>query len=512
LWPESMQDETQQRLESVKKFGFRQIQYRLSLANVSKETLEDQGFKWGLSGADKAGAVAAQITNQGKVWPTIVLPLDGNVQATGTQYDAPIYVAEVNSERIERFKGTLNQQTTLPTATAFNGSRFTLKHRLFQRPFVVSLKRKKGEERSFDPIVKVFEVGTKVTVQGKHNDDDSIDLTCGLSHSSILDVGVQEGLLGKGVQVQVPKLDTLDIGIEHHLPKGSGLIVATPIESTPDRFRVLLLDCEAIALKNELAHLSVRTVSYESDVNPFDRPTTPKTKKLKISASGGDGELKYDSWAVKAILKEMGFEAEVTGHLEVNLKPDAVELSGKDIVIEFAHEKYSADSGTLMFVNKQLKSLTLVGEVECDFNGLPFQADKVQLVSGTEEVEFSHIFSSVEMSGNVRMNGLEDEEGMSLSTDYFELKSDFNILLKGNSRLEMKYGGVRQVYTGDAVSLNDKTEQLEISGKGTMTIQKGGLKEAWKGEEITASLYGLGVIVDGEAQDFDARPFMMDEK
>ena len=517
LWPEYMQDEMQQRLESVRKFGFRQIQYHVSLANVSKETLEDQKFKWSLLGADKttvkAIAGSTETNNQASHWPTVVLPLAGNVQMTGTQHHAPVYVAEVNSERIRKLKSTLKQQRTMPTGTTFSGCWTSLDHGIAQQPFVVGVKRKKGEEAEFEPVIRLFEVGTKVDVQGKHNLDDSIDLSCKLSHSSIVEVGIQEGLLGDGITVQVPKLDTLNIDIDYQLPKGSDLVVATPIESAPDRFRVLLLDCEALALKNELAHhQSVRTVSYDSDVNPFDRPTTPKSKKLKISTSVGDEELKYDSWAVKAILKEMGFEAELSGHMEVKLKPDAVELTGKDIVIEFAHEKYSADSGTLTFVNKQLKSLTLVGEVECDFNGLPFQADKVQLVSGTEEVEFSHVFSSIEMSGNVRMNGLEDEEGMSLSTDYFELKSDFNILLKGNSRLEMKYGGVRQVYTGDAVSLNDKTEQLEISGKGTMTIQKGGLKEAWKGEEIKASLYGLGVIVDGEAQDFDARPFMMDEK
>jgi len=519
LWPESMQDDMRQRLDIVRESGFRQIQYRASIARVSKKTLEEQKFKWSLLGADNESAKVITVpaettTNQGKVWPTVVLPLAGNVHATGTQNYAPVYVAEVKRERLEQLKGTLNQQRKMSTGTTFSGCRAPLEHGITQRPFVVSVKRKEGEDEAFDPVIKLFEVGTKVTVHGKHNVDDSIDLTCKLSHSSIVDVGVQEGLLGDGVQVQVPKLDTLDIDIEYRLPHGSGLVVATPIESTSDRFRVLLLDCEALTLKNEPSHPQpVRTVSYESDVNPFDQPTTPKLTKLTISCAKGDQEPATNSWAIKAILKEMGFAAEVTGHLAVNLKPNTVEVSGKGIDIEFAHQKFSADTGTLTFTNKKLSSLSLVGGVEYCVGGLPsctLYADNALLVRGTEEPDFSNVFSSVKMFGNVGVSEIEGEEGMTLSADELELKSNGSIFLKGNARLEMNYHGVRQSYIGDCVNMNDETEHFEISGKGEMTIQKEALKETWKGEEIRHSMYGLGITVDGEAQDFDVSPFLPD--
>ena len=516
LYPEAMQEDIRRRLDSVREFGFRQILYRASFASVSKEILEAQKLKWSLLEADGTFVVPAETSaNHQPTWLLDNSTLDSSVHGGGTQHYVPIYVAEVNGDRIERFKSTLKKLSTGPSGTTFGGCPATFQHKIFQRPFVVGVKRNKEDQSSYDPVIKLFEVGTKLTVQGKHSGGDAVSLTCKLRHSSVVDVGVQEGLIDVGVQVQVPKLDTLNIDFDYQLPHGRGLVVATPIEPASDRFRVLFLDCEALVLKNEIArHQPAGLVSHQSDVNPFDRPMTPKPKKLKISTSGRAGELKPDSWAVKAILKESGFEAEVNGHLEMKLNAGTVELSGKDMAIEIENEKYSADAGTIKFANKQLASVELIGEVKLGLYGTPLRADKVQLVGRTKELErygpfYSRPFSSMNLSGSVSINAIEDQEGMALSADKVELK-DNGIFLNGNAKMELFYDGLRQVYSGDSVCMNDAIEQFEIEGKGTLVFEKGVLKKTWKGEKVRMSAYGKGLMVDGELQDYSE--FLTDQQ
>jgi len=247
----------------------------------------------------------------------------------------------------------------------------------------------------------------------------------------------------------------------------------------------------------------VRPVSYESDVNPFDAPLVPKLTKLKISTSGGGGNLKADSWAVAAILKEMDLEAEVSGRLEVKLDDGKVELSGKEMTIEIENEKFSADTGVITFANKQLASVELIGDVKLSLHDAPIVADKVQMVGRAQEPTcvgpfyFSSLFSSLRMFGRISINDIEDQEGMAWSADSVELKSN-GVLLQGNARLEILCDGRRQVYTGDSVSVND--EQFEIACNGTLEFEKGTIKKTWKGKKLRMSDEGL--TVDGEAQDY----------
>jgi beta-lactamase regulating signal transducer with metallopeptidase domain len=545
-------EETKKWLSRYAEYGFLQLVTSTSLGRMTRETLEQQDLDWGFlipkvkkqefEGSDKypdTYIATAPVPHALRLSTTTSKEESGS--RVGVRHDAPVFLAEVNEHELKNLNLLLQRRKDSllrrgPNVTTFNGQAATLFDNRVSRPFVVGLKP--NDERSkFDPVIKLFQCGTSLKSKAHLRDDGVIDLACELNHSQIVNVESQATLLkhadlDSNYCIQVPEMETVELKFSHYLPKGKALVVATPAGDGNDHFRVMLLSCWAITQQMEYAYApakpvqksivtptsatpTIRNVSYESKPHPFDRPLKPKLVKLKIAcASLGKDAPAEDPWMVKTLLKEVGYEAEVKGHLEMELNSGDLKLSGKEIVIELAdgramvlesdetYGKMSAKSGVLTFTNKQLTSVALTGKVELGlFGGIPIHADRALLTRGSEKLNFSNAFSNVLLSGNVQARAFENGEGMAWAADQIKIKPSGSLFLKGNARLEFEYDDLVQTFTGDSVAMNDETEYFEVSGSGTLTLEKGELEETWKGEEIRLHMYGGGVTVDGVAKD-----------
>ena len=120
-----------------------------------------------------------------------------------------------------------------------------------------------------------------------------------------------------------------------------------------------------------------------------------------MTSAAKEGGAETDSWAAKALLRELGFDAEITGHWDLELDSQNVVLSGDDVSVEIEGERLSAKQGVLTFTDKRLASIELLGNTKFVGKFFPFQADHALYKTGSEPSEFSRVFNEVTMTGSV---------------------------------------------------------------------------------------------------------------
>ena len=537
LAPKEHHEITETTLELYEKYGFEQLITRASFAAATRDQLEHQEFTWKLA-LTRAGMQDKlnQFTLLPKTHP-LWLPMtemsnDDYGSQTDVRHTSPIFLAEIDQQQLQQFTGILqrdatSQFTRLPTVTTFNGQTAKLQEKNEMHPFVTGLVKKENGE-NFAPFIELFHVGTSLETQGVCVGDESVDLAFDLSHTQTVRVDTQKTLLkseqGDPYSVQIPHRKTMELRLKHRFPKGRTLVVATPFEANPERFRVMIISCERISQKPVLEtnaphknlvapkgepNREVQRASFEEKLHPFDLPAQPKLQKLMISSSVKTEDAEPDSWAAKTLLRELGFDAEINGHWDIKLDSHNVVLTGNDVSVEIRGEKLSAEKGVLKFTDKRLASVELIGKATKFVNGfLPFKADRAILKTGSAPSEFSKVFDEIKMTGNVVSEIREPGEVILFSAHEVTLNST-EIVFKGDTQFEIAIENFKTTGSMDSGSMNHDLESLKLSGNVSLTLAKGALKQTWESDEITYQR-DSGLTVDGKT--FNIEKYFSDEE
>ena len=528
---------TESILSLREKYGFSQLQTKARLASASREQLEQQQFQWKLlSSEENTDDQTNQTALLPKTHPSWVPGYEMNNEDSGSESgvrrDMPVFLTEIDREQLEEFEASLlrdenSQITRRANYTTFNGDTSSILQNFKTRPFVVGLKPSENEE-GYEPVIKLVNEGTKVTTQCISNDGESVDLTLAVRSSKIVRVHTQQTLLkskqGNACSVQIPQVETTEIKLKHPLQAGRYLVAATPAASNPDFFRMVIVTCRRIHPKMANATREVKTspsvlqlkslpevqqTSYESERHPFDPPKEPKLQKLSMTSAAKEGGAETDSWAAKALLRELGFDAEITGHWDVKLDSQNVVLSGNDISVEIEGEKLSAQKGVLTFSDKRLASVELIGKATKFANGFfPFQADHAILKAGNGPSDFSKVFDEIKMTGNVVSEMREPGEVILFSAREITLNST-NIIFKGDAQFEIEIENFKAIGSMDFGSMTYDIDSIKLSGNVNLMLEKGALKETWQSDEITYR-HDSGLTVDGET--FDIEKYFTDQQ